>query len=214
MQERRRREVIPLQAPSGKTVRVPEEYWNELASKEMREICHRVGATRCQPTGILLPFLNEYLLVDMETRKVCRQGHGRWEPVGHGLLELLCLVYLLHAGPEPLRDEMVTTKELRTAHFFTGPHALRTEPVLRRFGTDLQGFLRVCERMGGEPLDMADASFRFLAFPKVPVYYLLWQGDEEFGARVSILFDRSVECHLPPDAVWGLINLITDLLVA
>jgi hypothetical protein len=52
-----------------------------------------------------------------------------------------------------------------------------------------------------------------MVFPKIPLYYLLWQGDEEFEPRLSILFDRSIEEHLPADAVWGLVKLFTDILV-
>jgi hypothetical protein len=195
-------------------VQVPERYWEELNAGDAEEVCLRAGARNRPPAAIFLPFMREYLRVDMERREVCRQAHGRWEPVGHGLLELLCLIYLLHAGPEPLSEQMVGARELRTAHFFTGPHELRTRPVLRRYGMDPEGFIRASESIGGERLDLADASFRFMAFPKVPVHYLLWRGDEEFPPRLSILFDRSIECHLAADAIWGLVNLLSDMLVA
>ena len=214
MQERRRQQPIPLRAPSGETIPVPDQHWKDLAEGDIREICNRTEAKLYPPAGVLLPFLNEFLLVDIGGRRVCRQGPGQWDPVGHGLLELLCLAYLLHAKPEPLSHQLVSVRELRSAHFFAGPHELKTGPVLRRYGTDPKGFIAASERLGGEATDMADAAFRFMAFPKVPLYYLLWRGDEEFGARLSILFDRSVERHLAPDAIWGLVNLMSDLLAA
>lgn len=214
MQERRRREPTPVRAPSGSTVQVPLEYWEELSVRDLQEICSRPDVRGLPPMGVLLPFLREYLLVDMGTRKVYRQSHGQWEPTDNELLELLCLVYLLHSEAEPLSQQLVSARELRTAHFFTGPHELKVKPVLRRYGTDTEGFIRASEKIGGEPLDMADAAFRFMAFPMVPVYYLLWRGDEEFEARLSILFDRSIERRLAPDAIWGLVNLISDMLVA
>jgi hypothetical protein len=55
-------------------------------------------------------------------------------------------------------------------------------------------------------------------FPRIPIYYLLWIGDEEFEASIKILLDRSLEAHFAADATWGLPNFVsyclflTDLL--
>ena len=68
-------------------------------------------------------------------------------------------------------------------------------------------------KIGGEPQNLADAGFKILTFPKVPLYYLLWRGDEEFNPRLSVLFDRSVEKHLSADAIWGLVSLVSDALL-
>ena len=62
-------------------------------------------------------------------------------------------------------------------------------------------------------MDMADAAYKFLSLPKIPVYYLLWEGDEEFGPDLKILFDRSIEKHLSADAIWGVVNLVSDALL-
>jgi hypothetical protein len=40
----------------------------------------------------------------------------------------------------------------------------------------------------------------------------LWVGDDEFQPRLSVLFDRTIDQHLAPDAVWGLVNLVSDRL--
>ena len=101
----------------------------------------------------------------------------------------------------------------QTTHFFTGFHELKTRPLLKRYGNDLRGFKKAAERLGGEVLDLADAAYMFLAFPRVPLYYLFWEGDQEFEARLSILFDRSIERHLAADAIWGLVQLISDILL-
>ena len=54
---------------------------------------------------------------------------------------------------------------------------------------------------------------KLLVFPKVPLHYLLWRGDDEFQATISILFDRSVEVHLAADAIWAITNLVSNLLL-
>jgi hypothetical protein len=93
----------------------------------------------------------------------------------------------------PLEKEIVGVKDLKEAHFFQGPHALQTEPVLKRYGRDMQGFKKAAKYLEGHPLDMADAAYRLHPFPRIPVYYLFWQGDAEFDPRISVLFDRSIE---------------------
>lgn len=213
MQKRRRGKTPPPKTPSGDVFRVPETYWEDLEQRDIQTICSNAGAKNYPPVGVLLPFLKEYLLVNRQNRSVCRQGHGQWERTNNPLLELVCLVYLLNAGPESISQEMISVQQLKTAHFFTGPHELKVEPLLKLYGMNLDGFKKAAGNLGGEPLDLADAAYKFLAFPKVPLYYLFWAGDDEFDPRLSILFDRSIEYHIAADAIWGLVNLISDMLV-
>ena len=108
---------------------------------------------------------------------------------------------------------MVSVKDLKTAHFFKGTHALRTEALITRFGYEPKSFLHAGESLGGIPVNKADASFCLMALPKIPVYYMLWAGDNDFPPSLSILFDRSIETHLSADAIWGLTTLVSDALV-
>jgi hypothetical protein len=167
MQERRRRESHPPKTPSGNMVKVPTQYWEELAQRDAEKLCENALAKNYPPRGILLPFLKEYLLVDTQNRCLCRQSRDDWDRIDHSLLELLCLLYLLNVEPELPGQDMVSVQELKTAHFFKGPHELKTWPLLERYGNDLDGFKRAAENLEGEVLDLADAAYKFLAFPKV-----------------------------------------------
>ncbi len=214
MQERRRSDELLHKTPSGDIVTVPEQYWEELKERDPEEVCANALAKNYPPFGFLLPFLNESFLIDKEDRHLLRQSHGRWVRSENLLLVLVCLSYLLKAGPQSLSQQMVSANELKTGHFFTGPHELKTQPILERYGNDLEGFRKAAERVGGEALDLADAAYRFEALPKVPLHYLFWEGDEEFEPRLSVLFDRSVEYHLAADIIWGLVTLVSDALLA
>jgi hypothetical protein len=213
MQERRRRDFPPAKTPSGDIVKVPTKYWEDLKRKDVASLCENALAKNYPPRGLLLPFLREYVLVDKQKHCVRRLSGGHWERIDHPLVELLCLVYLLNVGPEPLNQEMVGVQELKSAHFFQGPHELKVRPLLERYGNDLDGFKKAAERLGSEVLYLADAAYKVSAFPKVPIYYLFWKGDQEFESRLSILFDRSIEHHLAADAIWGLVNLVSDALL-
>ncbi|MDY7034318.1 MAG: DUF3786 domain-containing protein [Thermodesulfobacteriota bacterium] len=211
MQERRRKSSSS-KTPSGKHLEVPIQYWDDIIKKNRDEMC-RNALTIQHPQGLLLPFLKEYLLIDITNKCLFRQSGNQLQRIKNPLLQLLCLVYLLNAESESLYDEMISVHEFKTAHFFKGPHELKIRPILDRFGNDLSGFKRAAEAIGGDAVDMADMGYKFSAFPKVPLYYLLWKGDQEFGPSASILFDRSVEHHLKADAIWGLTQLISDALL-
>lgn len=214
MQEKEHIGEQPARIPSGDDVKVPTQYWEELKQRDLHRLRVYSLARPYPPRGLLLPFLKECILVDWENRSLHRQSHGNWEHIENSLLELLCLVYLLNAGPGSIRGEVVSVKELKSAHFFRGPHALSIQPLLDLYGNHLDAFKAAAESIRGEALDLADVSYRFLAFPKVPLYYLIWKGDEEFRARLSILFDRSIEDHLAADAIWGLVNLVSRALLS
>jgi hypothetical protein len=211
--QRRRRTQPERKDPGTNDIQAPQEHWADLAARNIDRICSHAGATRRDPSGILLPFFNEDLLVDWEGQAIFRRSQGMWKPLRNPLLELICLVYLLGAGPARVNGVAISAQELKTRHFFTGPHVLDTRSVLTRYAEDPDGFEKAAEAMNGEILNMADQSYRFQPFPKVPLYYLLWRGDEEFGPNLSILFDSSIEAHLPADGIWGLVKLTSRILV-
>jgi hypothetical protein len=213
MQERRRNQAGQALDPTKEKIKVPPEYWEDLKRRDLVAVCRNGLATVHPPEGLLLGFLGETILIDVQKSALKINRQGMWESVSYPLLELLSLVYLLNAGPEGLSNEMVSAQQLKTAHFFQGPHELNIDPLIRRFGNDVEGFKEAALKIGGEPQNLADAGFKILTFPKVPLYYLLWRGDEEFNPRLSVLFDRSIEKHLSADAIWGLVSLVSDALL-
>jgi hypothetical protein len=214
MQERRRKERPQTKTPSGNAVEVPPQYWEDLELQDAASICQNSLAKDYPPHGLLLPFLKFNVLIDLQDNCLRLQVNDEWERIENPLLELLCLLYLINASPAPLRDELISSKELKNAHFFRGPHELRVQPLVERYGNDLDSFKKVADDLGGEILNMADASYRFFAFPKIPLHYLFWKGDQEFQPHLSILFDRSIEHHLAADAIWGVVTLVSDTLLA
>jgi hypothetical protein len=213
MQERRRKDMPQGRSPVAQAFQVPVQYWEDLLQRDMDVICRNAIAEFRPVRGLVIPFLNETYLVDGEERCLKRPGRGGWETVDHPLLALILLVYILGAKDVSLKNEMITVQQLKDGHFFQGPHELNTRPLLMRYGRDAEGFRRAAAALGGASIDAADAAFRIQALPRVPLYYLLWEGDEEFGPRLSILFDRSVEMHLSADGIWGLVQLVSTALV-
>ncbi|WP_459945162.1 DUF3786 domain-containing protein [Desulfocastanea catecholica] len=89
-------------------------------------------------------------------------------------------------------------------NYFRGPHLIPTKLISERFANDMVGFEKCCRDLGGVPLKLADAAFRFIVTPDIPVAVLLWQGDEDFPAEAGILYDRSMRTFLPLDILFAL----------
>jgi hypothetical protein len=214
MQQRRRKQNPPAFAPDKTPVNVPGHFWENLQKRDINTLCNLTLFSAASAHQMVFTFLNENVMVDFNERCLKREKSLGWEKTTDPLLELLTLVYLnkvkiLH----PLGREIVGVKDLKEAHFFQGPHALQIEPLLQRYGQDIKGFKEAAEYLAGHPMDMADAAYRLLPFPRMPVYYLFWKGDDEFGPRISVLFDRSIEELFSADAIWGLVSRVSTALL-
>jgi hypothetical protein len=72
-----------------------------------------------------------------------------------------------------------------------------TKPLEAAFGFNRDAFLGAGLSLGGSREEYGDASFTLRPFPRVPVTFVLWEGDEEFPPSVKVLFDPSVPGYLP-----------------
>ncbi len=214
MQQRRIRQRPPATSPNNAPVTVPTEYWDALQARDVHHLCTLTLAdpdpAAAPAAALVLHCLNEKIRVDIPGRRLMRPKKNGWEETDDPLLELIALIYLNNvAGVYPLGKEIVGPKDLKEAHFFQGPHELRTDHLLERYGDDPEGFRRAARFLSGAPMEMADASFQLRIFPRVPLYYLLWEGDREYPPRISILFDRAIERIFAADAIWGLVNYVS-----
>jgi len=124
---------------------------------------------------------------------------------GDAEFELLMLIYLIRATEIEPSGQWVNEKQLPGgSNFFTGPHHLPTDTLEQRYGSDAQLFRRHCSQLGGKVLDFGDASFAFEPLPRIPLACVLFAADEEFPARVTFLFDSTIEFQLPMEIILSL----------
>ncbi len=210
MQKRRLQENPRAYAQNGSHLFVADEYWNNLCEKNLKMLCNLTFFEPLTHRGLQFRFLNEDVGLDVDERCLLRFTGGRWVKTDDPLLELVTVLYLNNVKEVfPLGRDIVGIKDLKERHFFAGPHELKLDPLLKRYGHDLEGFRQAAEALGGQSMEMADAAYRLMPFPRVALYYLLWEGDEEFRPRVQVLFDRLIEEIFAADAIWGLVNRVT-----
>jgi hypothetical protein len=201
-------------APDGSHLEPQAALWEELEKRSLEQLANLTLGLPLPGDRLQFHFLNEDICVDLRNRHLTRVRGRDNLPLADPLLELVTLAYLNRVQSIlPLDRDIVGVSDLKEAHFFTGPHALRTEAVVERFGRHPAGFQRAVLSLEGRLVDMADGAGRLLPFPRIPLYFLIWFADAEFPARLRVLFDRSIESFLPADAIWALVNRVAQALV-
>jgi hypothetical protein len=207
MQQRRRRELPPAVDWNNRPIQVPDEFWETLAGRDLRAVSNFVLAEADSEGGLVFPFLKASVRIDPQRRALQQFLDGQWHAVSDPMLTLVSLLYFNRVDHlVPLAGELAAAGDLSCAGHFSGHHALKMAPLLERYANDPEGFRQSAElHLGGKPTDMADLSFLLSPFPRIPLHYLFWKADEEYEARIDVLFDRSIEALLTAAGIWSLI---------
>jgi hypothetical protein len=191
---------------------VSQEIWKEFQACEPREIAGRTGALYAEEV-YQLPFLNRTLFLAPGRQQVQVAGAPGAEP-GFRLC-LTALLYLLRINPALLGPGISPLELPGGATFFRGHHGLPSGPLEERFGRDAAGFLAAGKKLHGETRPAGDAAVALEVFPGLVVEVILWLADDEFPAQVSFTLPAHLDRFWFLDAVWGLLNLVTqELLLA
>lgn len=195
---------------------IHETLWERLVTLETDDVCRRADAEYLPDAGCYqLLLINRVVQVDPNEQVVRWSGTS---PGSDGVpdhdVSLVSVMYLLGAKEVFAADDWVSAEALPAgAFFFRGLHAIPTAPVEARFGADCDAFLHAGLDMGGEILDWGDASLHLQVLPRIATRLVLWLGDDEFPARVNMLFDRVVDQHLPLDALGCMARYVTTSLI-
>jgi hypothetical protein len=169
---------------------------SKLRASDPEEVARKAGAQwRGSGHGageLVLPVLGGE--VSVRFPEVAVEAPGS---LGSFSIKLLSLLYLATTDGTPPSGEWVAYRDLPGGRFYE-PVVRRSvdEPLLEAYGSDPEGFLKACALWGGEPAPFGDAACSFALFPKVLVTFIVWRGDEEFGARAAVLFDSNSTRHL------------------
>jgi hypothetical protein len=165
--------------------------------------CALAGCTY-SAEGVLVPFFGVPHTVTHPSGEVTVH-HGATIKAAHPAIVIVLLHYLLTADGARPADRWVAFRELPDGLFYAQAFAGHAEGLLaERYSADRDAFRRACGALGGMPLDLADASFRFEALPRLAVAVLLWSGDEEFPGQARILFDAMSGHYLPTEDLSGI----------
>jgi hypothetical protein len=184
-------------------------YWEKLSKLHPTDVCNRTEALY-NPTwdGFVLPVYNLRYLILPKAKKILRMewNDKTVEEELPPFFYLMVLVYLTEAKETKPSHTWISEKDLRGGStFFRGPHRLHVDELQELYGKNLDTFLKAGRRLGGSEILYGDRGFSLEVFPKIPLAYILWKGDEEFPPRIGVLFDSTIESHFPLDVIWCMV---------
>ena len=140
-----------------------------------------------------------------------QQGSRRPVPLRD---KLLILHYFLRARGSPLSHKLITYKELASGiSYYPTFYKRAVKPVVDCFGDRPEALTKAAARLGGRQVDYGDTAVTIDAFSRVPLTWVLWQGDNELPAEGSILFDSTIADYLPTEDIAVLCQTIAWKLV-
>ena len=183
----------------------------DLARRDPRDLAERSGATldAQRPTLQLKVWGKSYTLAFPEL--IARDSAG----VEASLNRLaLLLMYLDKADGTPLAHKWLAYRELPGGMFYANAfHGYAEMRLAQAFKGDVEKFKEAARRLKGDRLTFGDASFEFVALPRISVGAVYWMGDEDFPSSATILFDAAASHYLPTDAVGALGSQLVSFLL-
>jgi hypothetical protein len=176
------------------------------------DICVKSGATFIQSTqSIELKYLNTIYHISWPDIQISRQYSD--EPV-ELRDKILILHYLENSKGTASTNNIISFKDFSEGtNYFPTFFKRSVQPLIQYFGQSPQIIFDLGKEMGGSKSNFGDVSVNFMAFPRVPITYVLWRGDSEFPPNANILFDSTVLDYLQVEDVVVLCQLITWKLI-
>jgi hypothetical protein len=188
---------------------------DELRARDPREIAERSGAVYYEieegQGRLQVRFFGQpYTVTWPDLEVLDPTGQRCSNPVQAVLLQ-----YLVLADGTPLAQQWVSLRELPNGAFYERAfQSYSGNLVARAFKSDIDVFREAALQLGGEPLALGDAAFRFWALPKIPLALVYWSGGEEFPASAQVLFDASAGHYHHLEMLAHLGAMLCDRVIA
>jgi len=178
----------------------------KLESKDIEEICGKTGAQRMDSNKIIIEYLNQPYLITLPNSRISLKDSEEEVPLKD---KILILHYLTLAKGTPATNRLVTFKQLPGGASYFPVFSQRViKPLLNHFGKEPELLTDAAAKLGGYKANYADVAITINAFPRVPITFALWQGDEEFPPKGSIMFDASISAYLSTEDITVLCETI------
>ncbi|MGD9876248.1 DUF3786 domain-containing protein, partial [Desulfococcus sp.] len=186
----------------------------KAASMAIEDLPHRIGGRlvgKESNVELELPYFSGLIRIGRNgVRKADDEPLNRWEQV-------FIYNHMAQGGKVNPTGRWKAFQEIpNTVSKIKSMRAHVEIPLAERFSGKPEALAEAARRIGG--LDKirehpsADAAWRFTPLPKVPVMLLFWNQDDEFEAKIKLLFDETVCEHLDIESILFLSERLVQLL--
>lgn len=176
-------------------------YCDEIAGIDFASISDRLGLEHVGDK-LRVPFFNRDYLVSKD---------GIMDASGnipdYGICVILAKYLLLCPDRSHCDTDWVSFKDFKRTSHFTNVNFFSSDTeraIDRHFSGRLDDLARACGELAGIHHEMEisyDLSMQFNALPRISLLLLFNDGDEEFPARATVLFQKHAEYYLDPESL-------------
>ena len=124
------------------------------------------------------------------------------------MVSVILFKYLLLCPDTPIENkEWAALKDFHKLSQFTNLNVFTSDaerPIVKRFSCRIDELTEASKKLGGKPSELDasyDFSFEFCVLPRISILLLFNDGDDEFPATCSVLFQRQAENYLDPESL-------------
>ncbi len=129
--------------------------------------------------------------------------------------KIVLLHYLLHASGRDVGTELIGYDDIPGCRSYLPVFERRVvRPLLLAFGYARDAFVEAGTALGGNAAEYGSASFTVRALPRVPMTFILWEGDQDFPSSMKVLFDRSISDYLPLEDITVIAKMASTRMLA
>jgi hypothetical protein len=173
----------------------------EIKGIDFREVAEGIGAVVRDGVLVLDCFGREFTI--SPDGEIVTQG--RMTP----WIKILLLHYIRTAGKGGLTGKYVSYSELKSGMVKASSFKRECEePLTELFERDFEKTALMLSRMSTKKINdfPTEHAWQLFLLPKLPVTVLFWPREEEFPARVKILFDSSADRYLDAESLIFLVE--------
>ena len=152
---------------------------------------------KCDEAMIYIRFLGEDYTLCRQNGVVSRNGQVAGFEETLSIFDLLC-----HQGQKPLTGVYAPVNSLKGRPTGAGVNTDFTSKTATYFDQHFAQFCESCEALGGTPVPMGDAAYRFTVFELLTLILKFYRADEDFPASLVILWVNVTLSYLLYETVF------------
>lgn len=179
----------------------------ELVEADPQELAQAAGAAHDpEKQEISFQFIGADVVVRLPEYRAFFATDGSQPPPQE---QALIARYLNQADGAGLLNQDITYREVTGGEFYYAAFVKRAElPLISVFGRQAARLSPAALELGGQEVPgLGDAAVRVHALPRIPITFIIHEGDDEFEPAATILFDRSINHYLTAEDVAVLASL-------
>jgi hypothetical protein len=177
------------------------DYCRQVAELDFSSIKNILGIEIRGREAIVPLFDDEYIV----------SSSGIADESGNRPDYMVCVIlfkYLLLCPDTPVvKKDWCSLKDFHKMSQFTNFNVFTSDterPIVERFSGRIDELSKACQKLGGNPSELGasyDFAMEFNVLPKIDILLLFNDGDDEFPAKCSVLFQRQAEGYLDPESL-------------